>query len=124
MSASPLPAGIVLHDKVTFITCGNAGIGRAIAERFAEHGAQLVLFDRDEKVVETAEELRKDGRRARGVAGDVSHAPDVKQAVAVATAEFDRIDILVNNAGIGPLSHIESTTDEAWDLTMAINGPL
>ena len=121
MSPSPLPAGITLQDKVAFITGGNAGIGRAIAERFAEHGAQLILFDHDQKVVGTAEQLQKDGHRALGVVGDVSRAPDVKQAVAAATAEFGRIDILVNNAGVGPLNPVEATTDEAWDTTMAIN---
>jgi NAD(P)-dependent dehydrogenase (short-subunit alcohol dehydrogenase family) len=121
MSPSPLPAGISLQDKVAFITGGNAGIGRAIAEGFAEHGARLVLFDRDQSVAGRAGHLQKDGYRTLGVVGDVSHAPDVKQAVAAATAEFGRIDILVNNAGVGPLNPVEATTDEAWDSTMAIN---
>jgi NAD(P)-dependent dehydrogenase (short-subunit alcohol dehydrogenase family) len=121
MKPSPLPAGISLQDKVTFITGGNAGIGRAIAERFAGHGAHVVLFDRDQAVVASVQEIQKDGRRALGVAGDVSQTSDVKRAVAAATAEFGTIHVLVNNAGVGPLNPIELTTDEAWDLTMAIN---
>jgi NAD(P)-dependent dehydrogenase (short-subunit alcohol dehydrogenase family) len=80
MSSSPLPAGFALHDKVTFITGANAGIGRGIAERLAEHGSQLVLFDRDQSVMAAAEQLQQGTRRALGVVGDVSHTPDVKAA--------------------------------------------
>ncbi|MBV8820876.1 MAG: D-threitol dehydrogenase [Acidobacteriaceae bacterium] len=118
---SPLPAGIVLDGKIAFVTGANAGIGRTIAERFAQHGAHLVLFDRDQKVVSVAGELQKGNGRALGLTGDVSRTEDVRGAVAAAVSEFGRIDILVNNAGVGPLNPVEVTTDEAWDFTMAVN---
>ncbi|WP_225770800.1 SDR family NAD(P)-dependent oxidoreductase [Inquilinus sp. Marseille-Q2685] len=86
---------IDLDGKLAVVTGGAQGIGRAVAERFIASGAQLVLWDRDQALVEeTAKAIG-----AKGVAIDVTDAT----AVAAAVEAQGRIDILVNNAGIaGP----------------------
>ncbi|MFE0755036.1 SDR family NAD(P)-dependent oxidoreductase [Inquilinus sp. NPDC058860] len=86
---------IDLDGKLAVVTGGAQGIGRAVAERFIASGAQVVLWDRDQALVEaTAQAIG-----AKGVAIDVTDAA----AVAAAVEAQGRIDILVNNAGIaGP----------------------
>ncbi|WP_026868535.1 SDR family NAD(P)-dependent oxidoreductase [Inquilinus limosus] len=86
---------IDLDGKLAVVTGGAQGIGRAVAERFIASGAQVVLWDRDQALVEeTAKAIG-----AKGVAIDVTDAA----AVAAAVEAQGRIDILVNNAGIaGP----------------------
>jgi NAD(P)-dependent dehydrogenase (short-subunit alcohol dehydrogenase family) len=121
MSTSILLSGISLDNRVAFVTGANAGIGRAISTRLAEHGARLVLLDRDPRVCELAEQFSKSFNPALGLVGDVSTTADVRNAVARARAEFGCIDVLVNNAGVGPLNPVEDTSDEAWDLTIAVN---
>ncbi|MGK9231595.1 SDR family oxidoreductase [Inquilinus limosus] len=86
---------IDLDGKLAVVTGGAQGIGRAVAERFIASGAQVVLWDRDQALVE--ETGKAIG--AKGVAIDVTDAA----AVAAAVETQGRIDILVNNAGIaGP----------------------
>lgn len=121
MQTFPLPIGISLREKVAFVTGAGSGIGRAIAERFAEHGAHLLLFDRDPNVAATAEQLQAGPQKAVGVVGDVTRKNDVERAVAIARETLGRIDVLVNNAGVGPLHPVEETPDEAWDFTLAVN---
>ncbi|MGL4963421.1 MAG: SDR family NAD(P)-dependent oxidoreductase [Inquilinus sp.] len=86
---------IDLDGKLAVVTGGAQGIGRAVAERFIASGAQVVLWDRDQALVEaTAKAIG-----ATGVAIDVTDAA----AVAAAVEAQGRIDILINNAGIaGP----------------------
>jgi 3-oxoacyl-[acyl-carrier protein] reductase len=86
---------IDLDGKLAVVTGGAQGIGRAVAERFIASGAQVVLWDRDQALVEaTAQAIG-----ATGVAIDVTDAA----AVAAAVEAQGRIDILINNAGIaGP----------------------
>ncbi|MBW8727176.1 SDR family oxidoreductase [Mycobacterium sp. KBS0706] len=86
---------IDLDGKLAVVTGGAQGIGRAVAERFIASGAQVVLWDRDQALVEaTAKTIG-----ATGVAIDVTDAA----AVAAAVEAQGRIDILINNAGIaGP----------------------
>lgn len=86
---------IDLDGKLAVVTGGAQGIGRAVAERFIASGAQVVLWDRDQALVEeTAKAIG-----AKGVAIDVTDAA----AVAAAVEAQGRIDILINNAGIaGP----------------------
>ncbi|MGK9165453.1 SDR family oxidoreductase [Inquilinus limosus] len=86
---------IDLDGKLAVVTGGAQGIGRAIAERFIASGAQVVLWDRDQALVEaTAKAIG-----AKGIAIDITDAA----AVAAAAEAQGRIDILVNNAGIaGP----------------------
>jgi 3-oxoacyl-[acyl-carrier protein] reductase len=88
-----------LHGRVTLITGGGSGIGRAIAQRFAEEGAQVVVNDlRKEAAERAAAEL---GGDARAIAADVADSAQVRAMVEQVGRELGGLDVLVNNAGIG-----------------------
>lgn len=106
-----------LKGKVAIVTGAANGIGRAIAERFANEGAWALLVDLEEdtgrKVVQGIEAT---GGKAAFVRGDVSRREDVKHAVELAAAQTGRIDVLCNNAAyLGPDFHgALDSTDEEW----------
>lgn len=107
-----------LSDQVALITGGAAGIGKCIAELFAERGATLVLVDRDEAVHDVALSF---GPQHLAMVADVTEESETQKVVAEAAEKLGRIDILINNAGIGPLAKAEDTSTELWDITMAVN---
>lgn len=89
-----------LDGQVAFVTGGGGGIGRAIAIRLAEAGAELAIFDIfPERAEETAARVRELGRQALPIAGDVMDSEALRAAIDTAAAQFGRLDILVNNAG-------------------------
>jgi len=107
-----------LNGQVALITGGAGGIGKCMAELFAERGATLVLVDRDEQVHETARSL---GSQHLALVGDVADEASVQTIVAESVKALGRIDILLNNAGVGPLAKAEETSAELWDITMDVN---
>jgi NAD(P)-dependent dehydrogenase (short-subunit alcohol dehydrogenase family) len=112
-----------LADKVALVTGARRGIGRAIAETYAEHGAHVVVTDLlvDEiRAVVTAIHAAS-GPRAIAMMLDVSDPCQVQQAVDAAAAEFGRIDILVNNAGVLRPHLILDMPLEDWELTYRVN---
>ncbi len=112
-----------LAQKVCVVTGAAYGIGRATALLFAAEGANLVVTDiQPDPLEEVGKELREAGCKVVTVVGDVSVEADAKQMIATATSEFGRLDVLVANAGIIPLDDILSTTVEAWDQVMAVDG--
>ena len=106
-----------LKDKITIVTGAAHGIGRAIALRFAEEGAAVLVADIDEHGgEETAAEIRKAGRPASFVKCDVSVAAQVEHVVKLAGEKAGRIDVLVNNAAVlGPWKDVASATEAEWD---------
>ncbi|NLN17053.1 MAG: SDR family oxidoreductase [Firmicutes bacterium] len=114
---------MILQGKVAMITGGGKGIGRAISQRLAREGADLVLLARTAgPLEEVAGEARSLGRRALVLPGDASQEKTVEEAVNQAIATFGKVDILVNNTGIeGPNSPIEGISLADWDHTMAVN---
>jgi NAD(P)-dependent dehydrogenase (short-subunit alcohol dehydrogenase family) len=110
-----------LKDRVAIVTGGAQGIGAAIAQRFAQEGAIVVVADLNPDS-SFADSLRAQGLRAEHVTADVADEDSVN-ALFVATEEaFGGVDILVNNAGIGtPVAKIVDTTTEEWERTMRIN---
>ncbi len=89
-----------LDGQVAFVTGGGGGIGRAIALRLAEAGADVAVFEIvPERADEVATRARELGRRALALPGDALDAEAIRAAIARTDAEFGRIDILVNNAG-------------------------
>ena len=107
-----------LTGKVALITGAAAGIGRAIAERFAEEGAQLVLADLSEDVAALATALAVE---ALPFIGDLSLEQTVRELVARAVERFGAIDILVNNAGGGVLRPFLEHTPETLRQTIDRN---
>ena len=112
-----------LESRVSVVTGGGHGIGRAIALRFAREGAAVVIAGPTTETIESAtQEVELLGVRAFPVLTDVSDETSVERMVAAAMARFGEIDILVNNAGIaGPTAPVIKVSREDWDRTMAIN---
>jgi len=104
-----------LADKVVMVTGGGAGIGRALAERFAGQGCRVVVNDVDATTAEaTAADIVAAGGRAIGVVADVSNSDQVASMFDTTVAEYGGIDVLVNNAGmVSPMLHFFEA-DEAW----------
>ena len=117
----------MLSGKVVIIIGATSGMGRSMAELFAEEGAAVVITGRTSKTVdETVAAIRSKGGKALGVVADASKKEDTPKVFEAALAEFGDVDILINNAGIGEQNLIEETTDEQWDEILAINlsGPM
>ena len=106
-----------LKDKITIVTGAAHGIGRAIALRFAEEGAAVLVADVDEHAgEETAAEIRKTGRPASFVRCDVSVGAQVEHVAKLAGEKSGRIDVLVNNASVlGPWHDAATVTEDEWD---------
>ena len=101
-----------LKNKVVLITGGSRGIGKSIGELFAQHGAQVVLTSKNEKVLEkTSEKIKK----SFYVAGDVKNEKDVKEIVNKTVQKFKKIDILVNNVGMLPkMKPLHKISEKEW----------
>jgi NAD(P)-dependent dehydrogenase (short-subunit alcohol dehydrogenase family) len=111
-----------LKDKVAIVTGAGTGIGKAIAEVFAEEGAKVVVADLNKDTGEqTAESLRRAGREASFCHTDVSQAAQVENMVNTAVKRYGRLDALVNNAGIMILGRLVETREEDWDRLHSIN---
>lgn len=111
-----------LSGKVAIITGAAAGIGATSAELFAREGAAVVVTDIDASGAHrTAATIHLHGGKAVAVGGDVSRSADVLRVIEIAIENFGRIDILFNNAGIVPVGRIDATSEEQWDMAMAIN---
>ena len=112
-----------LKDRVAIITGASRGIGRSIAEVFAQEGAKVVInYNNNEaKASEVAKEIEKKGGHAICVKADVSIVADVKHLVNTTRDTFGRIDILVNNAGVMYPEDFLATSEEAWDRTIDVN---
>lgn len=117
-----------LKDKVSIITGGAAGIGLATAERFAEEGAHIVIWDVDQKAGESA--IKNIGHDADFYRVDVTDKVSIEKCINKVTDKLGRIDVLVNNAGIlrdsllvkmkdGQL--IKQMMETDFDLVVAIN---
>lgn len=111
-----------LTGNVAIITGATSGIGKATALLFAEEGADVVITGRRAGLGQRLEsEIRTRGARGLFVTADHSRADDCSRVVERTLAEFGRIDILFNNAGIVTSGTAETTTEEVWSATLAIN---
>ena len=113
-----------LQGRVAVVTGGGSGIGRAIALRFADEGAQVVVGDvvrEPREGGESTESLL--GARGFHVDADVACADDVDRLVRAAVEQYSRLDVMVCNAGIAGRrsKSLLETTEEDWDAIMAVN---
>jgi gluconate 5-dehydrogenase len=111
-----------LTGKIALVTGASRGLGFAMAEGLAEHGALVVLNGRDQASLEAkAETLRAKGLRAEVAAFDVGDGKAVVDGVARVAADHGRLDILVNNAGIQHRQPVVEWTDEDFDRVLSVN---
>jgi len=112
-----------LNDKIAVVTGAAQGIGKAIAETLAQHGAHVVVADiKLEKAEATAQAIAAStGRRAIAVQGNVADSESAKAMIDRTIEAFGRIDILINNAGTTRDNLIMRISDADWDLVLGIN---
>ncbi len=111
-----------MPNKVVVVTGAAQGIGAAIAQRFAEEGARLVLLDLDgERLKSTAAQIRTNREAPTAIVADVTEETAVDGAFARVAAEHGRVDVLVNNAGGSRNAKLWEMTVDQWDFTIRLN---
>lgn len=113
----------MLKGKVAIITGSGRGIGKAIALKLAENGADIVINDipGSDYADETKKEIEALGVKAIVVRGDVRNKDDVDALISQTVETFGKIDILVNNAGITRDGLMIRMSEEDWDMVLDIN---
>jgi NAD(P)-dependent dehydrogenase (short-subunit alcohol dehydrogenase family) len=110
-----------LKGKVAIVTGGAAGIGQAIAERFAEEGATVLVLDIDSENLQALEiAARKKGHDIKGVLTDISDEQTVERNITEITEQYSSVDILVNNAARFVLKGIEAESQD-WHNSLNVN---
>ena len=112
-----------LEGKVAIVTGGSAGIGEAVAKRFAEEGAAVVITGRRQSELDRViSGIRHNKGKGLAVAGSVSDERHVQEVTQRALDSLGRIDILVNNAGVGDFGkRIHETDDASWQTMLDVN---
>jgi 3-hydroxybutyrate dehydrogenase len=113
-----------LAGKTALVTGSTSGIGKAIAERFAAEGANVMLNGFGDKTAierQRAELDRQHGVRVAYNGADMTRPAEIAAMVADAEKTFGRIDILVNNAGIQHVAPVDEFPIDKWDAIIAIN---
>jgi len=113
---------MLLKEQVTLVTGGGAGIGEAIAKRFAQVGAKVVVNDIDPTSGQNVvDEISKRGGEVSFIQGDTSREADAERMVRYTVEKFGALDILINNAGIEIVKALHEMTVEEWDSINNIN---
>lgn len=111
-----------LKDKVAVITGAGRGIGRAIAWRFAQEGARVMICDLNhEELEKTAAEITEKGGRVLAEVVDVTDRSGVEMMLDKTCAGFGSVDILVNNAGITHDVMLHKMAESDWDQVINVN---
>jgi NAD(P)-dependent dehydrogenase (short-subunit alcohol dehydrogenase family) len=112
-----------LEGKVAVITGGNAGIGEAIAKRFADAGASVVITGRRQQELDhVVNVIRLHKGTVLSVSGSVTDEAHVQDVIRHTLDSFGRIDVLVNNAGIGAFGkRLHETDDATWANVLDVN---
>ncbi len=113
----------LLEGKTALITGAARGIGKALALKFAQEGANVAFTDLviDDNGKETEKEIAAYGVKAKGYASNAADYAQTKDVVAEIHKEFGSIDILVNNAGITKDGLMMRMTEQQWDVVIAVN---
>jgi NAD(P)-dependent dehydrogenase (short-subunit alcohol dehydrogenase family) len=111
-----------LKDKVTIMTGGARGLGKAMALSLAQAGSNIVIVDLDlETAQQTADAIASEGVRSLALKMDVTNEADVDRMVGEVVSQFGRIDVLFNNAGIAQWTNAEEMRFEDWKRIMSVN---
>ena len=112
-----------MRPRVCVVTGAAAGLGRAMADRFAQDGAAVVLIDRDaDRLAGAVSAIAEAGGRADGRVADVSKQDQVEAVAQWLESVHGHVDVLVNNAGVALREgSVVDMSRKAWDLTLAVN---
>ncbi len=112
-----------MRPRVCVVTGAAAGLGRAMADRFASEGAAVVLVDRDaDRLAGAVAAIAGAGGQADGRVADVSDQHQVEETARWLESVHGRVDVLVNNAGVALREgSVADMSRKAWDLTLAVN---
>ena len=111
-----------LKGKTVIVTGASKGIGKGIAEVFAEKGTNVAVVSRNIETAESSvEEIRKNGGSAKAFAANVSSLDSMKKMANDVASAFGGVDVLCSNAGVFPNSSIENMSIHEWDLVMNTN---
>ena len=113
----------LLEGKVALVTGAGRGIGKAIALRFAQEGANVAFTDLaiNEAVEETVKELESMGVKAKAYASNAASFDESHEVVKQVVEDFGRIDVLVNNAGITKDGLMMRMSEAQWDAVINVN---
>ncbi|MCZ4498366.1 MAG: 3-oxoacyl-ACP synthase [Marmoricola sp.] len=111
----------LLDGKVAVVTGGARGIGLAIATRFRQEGARIVIADLDPDALELAHQELGGGDDVATVVADVTSSADMDRLVATAVATFGSIDVMVNNAGITRDATMRKMTEDEFDQVISVH---
>ncbi len=116
-----------LEGKAAVVTGGGRGIGRGICLAFAKEGADVVVnyASKDQPAQEVVEMIKKIGRKAVAIKGNVAVKTDAEKIIQTAIDNFGKIDILVNNAGVSKPNMLYRMTEEQWNevIDIQLKGP-
>ena len=111
-----------LCDKVAIVTGAGAGVGKAVALRYAREGARVVVAEIDETSGEkTTAEIAASGQQAIFVRADLSRLADIDALMKRTVSAFGRVDVLMNNAGVTKKLNFFEVTEADWDWIHAVN---
>jgi 3-oxoacyl-[acyl-carrier protein] reductase len=112
-----------LEGKAAVVTGGGRGIGRSICLAFAKEGANVIVnyASKDQPAQEVVEMIKKMGRKAVAVKGNVAIKADAERIIQTAIDNFGKIDILVNNAGVSKPNMLYKMTEEQWSEVVDIH---
>lgn len=112
-----------LNGKIALVTGASRGIGRAIAETFAEYGAEVVMVSRKiETLTEAADAITAKGGKAHPVACHMGDITAIRALYEFVEKTFDRLDILVNNAATNPyFGEMAGVDENIWNKTFDVN---
>lgn len=112
-----------LAERVALVTGGSRGIGRAVVELLASHGAHVVInyVSDEEAALETCRIARTHGVKALAVQADVSRIEEAERLLQQTVEHLGRVDFLICNAGIWKGAAVESIPEDLWDKTLDIN---
>ncbi|MCH2310887.1 MAG: SDR family oxidoreductase [SAR202 cluster bacterium] len=109
-------------NKVAIVTGAGQGMGKAVAERLAQGGSKIVVFDINSDQAEAAiSSLNEYSSESMVVTGDVTKKDDVEKAVKDTVDRFGQVDILINNAGVLRPTAVIDIDEKEWDWVVAVN---
>lgn len=107
-----------LENKTALVTGGSTGIGRTLAKRLADEGAQVMIIGRNE---DTLQESAAQNSKITYVIADIGNSDDIKHIIAEIEKRYGKLDILVNNAGMAPVTLFSEVEMSEYDNVYRVN---